>query len=74
MGGKRLYIALAITDLAVPRRPAIATPPSSGSTAAKSKASLIASCPTTAVRGKLKFLGAVVTADMAIAFQFLWGN
>ena len=43
MGGKRAWIARAIIDFAVPRRPAIAIPPKPGSTAAKSKANLIAS-------------------------------
>jgi hypothetical protein len=57
MGGNKAWRARAITDLAVPRRPAIATPPNPGSTDARSKASLIASCPTTAVRGKAEATG-----------------
>ncbi len=52
IGGSKQCKALAMTDFAVPRRPAIATPPNPGSIAAKSRANLIASCPTTAVRGK----------------------
>jgi len=39
-------------DLAVPRRPLIAIPPSSGSTPPSSSADLICAWPTTAERGK----------------------
>ncbi|MDB9467705.1 hypothetical protein [Dolichospermum circinale] len=50
-------MARAITDLAVPRRPAITTPPKTGSTAVNSKAILIASWPTTADKGKAVIVG-----------------
>ena len=64
IGGNRSSIPRAMTDLAVPRRPAIATPPSWGSTVASKRASLINSCPTTAVKGKLRLTGLVVTTDI----------
>ncbi len=56
MGGSREWMALAMTDLAVPRRPAMATPPKPGSTDASNRESFMASCPTTALRGKAVWL------------------
>jgi hypothetical protein len=52
IGGSSACSPRAMIDLAVPRRPEIAMPPSPVSTAPSSSASLIASCPTTAVSGK----------------------
>ncbi len=51
MGGSSACSPRAMTDLAVPRRPHMATPPRHGSTAASSSARLISSWPTTAARG-----------------------
>jgi hypothetical protein len=51
IGGISLWMALAITDLAVPREPAITTPPTDGLTPHSSSAVLIASCPTTPASG-----------------------
>ena len=66
MGGNSWCSARAITDLAVPRRPAIATPPRLGSTAASSRAILIAPCSTTAGRGNT--LGREETAGAIMAW------
>jgi hypothetical protein len=66
IGGIKACIALAITDLAVPRRPAIATPPKPGSTAASNKANLIASCPTTAASGKTVLFKFLVAVDIIV--------
>ena len=67
MGGSKECKARAITDFAVPRRPAIATPPNPGSTAANSRANLIASCPTTAVRGKAVVEGLRLAAGIGFS-------
>src|SRR5919202_1686262 len=64
MGGSKAWRARAITDLAVPRRPAIAPPPIQEPTAANSSASLMASCPTTAVRGKAETVEEIVGAGI----------
>jgi len=62
---------LASTDFAVPLLPAIATPPIPGSTAANSRAVLILSCPTTAVKGKFRFRFALAVAvDDTMFFVF----
>ena len=52
MGGSSACSPRARTDLAVPRFPAMQTPPSPPSTAPSSSASLMKSAPTTAVSGK----------------------
>ena len=48
----KLWSALAMTDLAVPRPPEMRTPPMSLLTDAKSNAVLMLSCPTTIDKGK----------------------
>jgi len=53
MGGMSLWMARAITDLAVPRDPEITTPPMLGLTPHRMSAVLIASCPTTPASGKV---------------------
>jgi hypothetical protein len=55
-----------MTDLAVPRRPAIATPPRPGSIADSNSASLIDSWPMMAARGKFVKVGSDVNADIGI--------
>ena len=52
MGGSRAWSPRANTDLPVPRRPAMITPPRPGSTADNRRASLAASWPVMAARGK----------------------
>mmetsp|Transcript_11437 Transcript_11437/g.20182 ORF Transcript_11437/g.20182 Transcript_11437/m.20182 type:complete len:216 (+) Transcript_11437:478-1125(+) len=54
MGGSRAWSPLAMTDLAVPLRPAMAMPPSPVSTAPNSSACLIKSWPTTAASGMVR--------------------
>ena len=53
--GARLWSARAITDLPVPRPPAMTTPPMSGFTAARRSAVLMGVCPTTSESGKACF-------------------
>ena len=53
MGGMSLWMARAITDLAVPREPEITTPPMAGLTPHRISAVLMASWPTTPANGKV---------------------
>ena len=53
--GACLWSARAITDLPVPRPPAMTTPPMSGFTAARRSAVLMGVCPTTSESGKACF-------------------
>src|ERR671917_110675 len=51
MGGRSLASARTAVDFAVPFSPRTSTPPTSGETALRSKASLRSSCPTMAEKG-----------------------
>mmetsp|Transcript_69814 Transcript_69814/g.102308 ORF Transcript_69814/g.102308 Transcript_69814/m.102308 type:complete len:224 (-) Transcript_69814:161-832(-) len=70
MGGSNLCMARAITDLPVPRPPAITTPPSLGFTAASRRAVLIGPCPTIKESGKLSSLAEYFDPMPSLASAF----